>query len=94
MSRVCRQLKLIFLYTIAYPFLQDVVFLQEVWVAEDARLICSRSAEGRLKHAHHFIHNIFGSGLVVLSAFPILQARNLDAQPVVLLAVHTKTRHF
>lgn len=52
---------------------QDLVFLQEVWVNADAVRITKQAARGRLQHAHHFVSGLFGSGLVVLSRYPIEQ---------------------
>lgn len=53
----------------------DVVCLQEVWSAGDARSIAEAAAlGGRLVHSHHFRNGVFGSGLLTLSRFPILQA--------------------
>lgn len=54
----------------------DVVCLQEVWCASDARSIAARAAlGGHLVHSHHFRSGAFGSGLLTLSAFPIVGAR-------------------
>ena len=53
----------------------DVVCLQEVWCAADARSIASQAAlGGHLVYSHHFRNGAFGSGLLTLSAFPILGA--------------------
>lgn len=53
----------------------DVVCLQEVWCAADARSIASAAAlGGHLLYSHHFRNGVFGSGLLTLSAFPISQA--------------------
>ena len=53
----------------------DVVCLQEVWCSADARSIASRAAlGGHLIHSHHFRNGAFGSGLLTLSAFPVVAA--------------------
>ena len=53
--------------------MQDLVFLQEVWVKSDAQFITKQAAKGQLQHAHHFVAGLFGSGLVVLSRYPLEQ---------------------
>lgn len=50
---------------------KDVVLLQEVWLAEDARLLMHSAGKAGLVHAMHFKSGKFGSGLVSLSRFPI-----------------------
>lgn len=52
-------------------YVKDVVLLQEVWLAEDARLLMHSAGKAGLVHAMHFKSGKFGSGLVSLSRFPI-----------------------
>ena len=54
-------------------YLQDLVFLQEVWVRKDADLLQQQAAEGNLKYSHHFVAGLFGSGLITLSRFPMVE---------------------
>lgn len=49
----------------------DVVALQEVWVAADAALLRQAAAEGALPHSHLFSSGAIGSGLLLLSRWPI-----------------------
>ena len=51
------------------------MFLQEVWVKGDAQLIAETAAKGHLTHSHHYVAGLFGSGLVLLSRFPIQVVR-------------------
>lgn len=51
--------------------LQDVVFLQEVWVKADAQLLAQQAAEGQLEYSQHYQSGLFGSGLVLLARYPI-----------------------
>jgi len=54
------------------PRLQaDLVSLQEVWTENDEKFIISRAAAAGLSYAHYFRSGAFGSGLLVLSRYPI-----------------------
>lgn len=52
----------------------DVVLLQEVWCDGDAELLMQAAARGGLAHAVHFRSGVFGSGLMTLSRWPIMQS--------------------
>ena len=54
---------------------QDVVLLQEMWVAEDRQAVCRLAAKGGLLYAHHYAAGVLGGGLMLLSRHPILEAR-------------------
>ena len=60
---------------LSLPLLQDIVHLQEVWCRSDAEMIIAEAAKGRLKHGHHFVAGHFGSGLIILSRFPLKQVQ-------------------
>ena len=49
----------------------DVVGLQEVFYEKDRRLIARAAAEGGLVHSHYFQSGLVGSGLFILSRYPI-----------------------
>ncbi|GFR41930.1 hypothetical protein Agub_g2723, partial [Astrephomene gubernaculifera] len=50
----------------------DVVLLQEVWVDHDAQILISAARVGGLPYAVHFRSGVFGSGLLTLSRYPII----------------------
>lgn len=52
---------------------EDVIFLQEVWVGKDADHLIGEAAKAGLRHGHHYLSGLFGSGLVIISRYPILQ---------------------
>ncbi|GIL78649.1 hypothetical protein Vretifemale_8059, partial [Volvox reticuliferus] len=52
----------------------DVVLLQEVWVDADARILATAAEQGGLTHCMHFRSGVFGSGLLTLSRYPIVEA--------------------
>eukprot|EP00798_Chlamydomonas_sp_ICE-L_P032240 gene32239-16805_t len=52
----------------------DVVVLQEIWVGVDAKLLMESAAKGGLSHSIHFRSGMFGSGLVTLSRYPIVES--------------------
>ena len=51
----------------------DIVLLQEVWCGEDVAALRQAGAEGRLPHSAHFQGGALGPGLLLLSAFPVLE---------------------
>ena len=51
----------------------DIVCLQEVWCEADYREVC-KLAGAKLPHSHYFRAGTIGSGTVVFSKVPILQA--------------------
>ncbi|KAL4444071.1 hypothetical protein ABPG75_011808 [Micractinium tetrahymenae] len=51
----------------------DVVLLQECWVEADVEALRQAGAEGRLPHSHHYSSGAIGSGLLLLSRFPIAE---------------------
>ncbi|KAL4429990.1 hypothetical protein ABPG77_004360 [Micractinium sp. CCAP 211/92] len=51
----------------------DVVMLQECWVEADVEALRQAGAEGRLPHSHHYSAGAIGSGLLLLSSFPIVE---------------------
>lgn len=51
----------------------DIVSLQEVWSETDYQNIRKR-VESVLPYAHYFYSGVVGSGLCVLSAYPIISA--------------------
>ncbi|GAX73341.1 hypothetical protein CEUSTIGMA_g794.t1 [Chlamydomonas eustigma] len=52
----------------------DIVALQEVWVEEDVELLTKCGREAGLCFPMHFKSGIFGSGLLTLSRWPILES--------------------
>jgi sphingomyelin phosphodiesterase 2 len=52
----------------------DIVGLQEIWMREDLDLILKELQSSQLKHYHYFPSGVTGSGLVILSRFPIIDA--------------------
>ncbi|GLI65104.1 hypothetical protein VaNZ11_008512 [Volvox africanus] len=52
----------------------DVVLLQEVWVDWDVRILATAAEQGGLTHCMHFRSGVFGSGLLTLSRYPIVEA--------------------
>ena len=62
----------------------DVVFLQEVWTAEDFETI-RRLCEDVLPHSHHFGVGVIGSGTAIFSRVRIFDATfhefSLNGQP-------------
>ena len=51
----------------------DIFGMQEVWVEADRRRIASRAAEAGLRYSHYFRSGMVGSGLMIVSRFPILE---------------------
>ena len=49
----------------------DVVGIQEAFIASDRAALMTKLADSRLQHAHYFPSGTVGSGLLVLSAYPI-----------------------
>ncbi|KAG2484861.1 hypothetical protein HYH03_016347 [Edaphochlamys debaryana] len=52
----------------------DVILLQEVWVDADVQLLTSAARQAGLTHCMHFKSGVFGSGLVTISRYPIIDA--------------------
>lgn len=50
----------------------DLVGLQEVWVESDQKAIAGQAAAAGLGYTHAFHSGMMGSGLMILSRFPIL----------------------
>jgi len=51
----------------------DIVGLQEIWEADDAERLIDRGKKGGLEFAHYYQHGIIGSGLLLLSRYPIIK---------------------
>jgi sphingomyelin phosphodiesterase 2 len=51
----------------------DVIGLQEVWIEADRRRIAFCAAEAGLEHSYYFRGGLVGSGLMILSRFPITE---------------------
>ncbi|XP_033219483.1 putative neutral sphingomyelinase [Belonocnema kinseyi] len=49
----------------------DLVCLQEIWSVEDFRMMKSKTQE-KLPHTHYFYSGVLGSGICILSRYPIL----------------------
>ncbi|KAI8984390.1 Endonuclease/exonuclease/phosphatase [Mycotypha africana] len=54
----------------------DIVALQEVWMLEDVEYIKEKT-KNNLPFAHHFRSGTLGSGLILLSKFPVLSSSYL-----------------
>ncbi len=52
----------------------DIVGLQETWDAADRSRIISNAKAGGLNYSHYFYSGIVGSGLLLLSRYPIVDA--------------------
>ena len=51
----------------------DIICLQEVWDRKDLRAIITGAAAGGLTYHHYFASQGYGSGLIVLSRYPIMK---------------------
>lgn len=51
----------------------DIVSLQEIWGEGDRTKVIDIAAEGGLKYSHYFRSGTIGSGILVLSRYPILK---------------------
>ncbi|GAA6062719.1 hypothetical protein JCM10212_002270 [Sporobolomyces blumeae] len=49
----------------------DVVALQEIWVRDDFHLVAQRAKQAGLNHSKFFYSGAIGSGLAILSRYPI-----------------------
>ena len=52
----------------------DVVALQEAWMGAHRRRMVEHAASGGLAYSHYFASGLRGSGLMLLSRFPIVDA--------------------
>ena len=52
----------------------DVVALQEAWMGAHRRRVVEHAASGGLAYSHYFASGLRGSGLMLLSRFPIVDA--------------------
>lgn len=55
------------------PVSKEGLGAQEIWVSEDAQFLSRNGAKGSLRYCHHFKSGVFGSGLLLMSAFPICE---------------------
>ncbi len=53
----------------------DLVGLQECWLAQDRARLFTLLSRSHLKHTHYFRSAYLGSGLVILSRWPMMRAR-------------------
>jgi len=53
----------------------DIVCLQEIWIENDRERLIECLINSRLQYYTYYKSNPFGSGLFILSAYPILEAR-------------------
>lgn len=54
-------------------FLQDVVFLQEVFMEADISILISSAKDGKLQHAHFFNGGMLRGELLLLTAYRIAE---------------------
>ena len=54
--------------------MQDIVLLQEVFIQEDVANLVSAGKDGKLKHAHFFNGGMLLGELLILTAYPVVQA--------------------
>lgn len=56
--------------------MQDIVFLQEVFIKADVTMLATSAKAGKLKHAHFFHSGMLLGELLLLSAYPVHEVQH------------------
>ena len=57
---------------------QDIVFLQEVFMEADVSILVSAAKDGKLANAHFFQGGMLHGELLLLTAYPIAEVESLQ----------------